>query len=426
MSAHPTFAEALRVWARIGLLSFGGPAGQIALMHKEIVDDHKWLTEQQFLNALNFCMLLPGPEAMQLATYSGWRLHGVKGGLAAGLLFVLPGAVVVLALAFTYAVLGNVPALEAIFLGVKAAVLVIVVEALLRISKRALKRSADWFIAGASFIAIFFFDAPFPLIILAAALIGAALSNHGKPAQTASHAPVPLARTAGTIALWLGIWLVPLGLITLSLGPSHVLAQTGLFFSKLAVVTFGGAYAVLAYMAQQAVETHGWLDAGEMLDGLGLAETTPGPLILVTEFVGTLAAFRSGGTPAWALGLAGAAVTLWVTFAPCFLWIFTGAPYIERIGSNARLSGALSGVTAAVVGVILNLALWFALHVLFAHVTAVDHGLLRLWTPDFASFDWLAGALSLLAALLLLWRHMGVIAVLAICAGLGLAVRLVF
>jgi len=219
---------------------------------------------------------------------------------------------------------------------------------------------------------------------------------------------------------------VPLGLIALTLGPSHVLAQTGLFFSKLAVVTFGGAYAVLAYMAQQAVETHGWLDAGEMLDGLGLAETTPGPLILVTEFVGTLAAFRSGGTPAWALGLAGAAVTLWATFAPCFLWIFTGAPYIERIGSNARLSGALSGVTAAVVGVILNLALWFALHVLFAHVTPVDHGLLRLWTPDFATFDWLAGALSCLAALLLLWRHMGVIAVLAICAGLGLAVRLVF
>jgi len=426
MSAHPTFAEAFRVWARIGLLSFGGPAGQIALMHKEIVDDHKWLTEQQFLNALNFCMLLPGPEAMQLATYSGWRLHGVKGGLAAGLLFVLPGALVVLALAFTYAALGNVPALEAIFLGVKAAVLVIVVEALLRISKRALAQRVDWLIAGASFIAIFFFDAPFPLIILAAALIGATLKNHGKPAQSVSHAPVPLARTVGTIALWLGIWLMPLGLIALTLGPSHVLTQTGLFFSKLAVVTFGGAYAVLAYMAQQAVETHGWLTAGEMLDGLGLAETTPGPLILVTEFVGTLAAFRSGSSPAWLMGLAGAAVTLWATFAPCFLWIFTGAPYIERIGSNARLSGALSGVTAAVVGVILNLALWFALHVLFAHVTPVDHGLLRLWTPDFATFDWLAGALSCLAALLLLWRHMGVITVLAICALLGLAVRLVF
>jgi chromate transporter len=424
MSADPTFAEALKVWARIGVLSFGGPAGQIALMHKELVDDHKWLAEQQFLNALNFCMLLPGPEAMQLATYSGWRLHGVKGGLTAGLLFILPGAAIVLALAFIYAVLGNVPAIEAVFLGVKAAVLVIVVEALLRIAKRALKRNADWAIAAASFVAIFFFAAPFPLIILAAALIGFTLGNHNAPGESQSHAPVPLTGTVATIVIWLGIWLVPLAAITIMLGPSHVLAQTGLFFSKLAIVTFGGAYAVLAYMAQQAVETHGWLSAGEMLDGLGLAETTPGPLILVTEFVGTLAAFRSGGSPAWAMGLAGAAVTLWATFAPCFLWIFAGAPYVERIGANARLSGALSGVTAAVVGVILNLALWFALHVLFAKVTPVSHGLLRLWTPDLATFDWLAGALSLLAAILLLWRHMGVITVLAICAGLGLVVKL--
>jgi chromate transporter len=348
----------------------------------------------------------------------------VKGGLAAGLLFVLPGAAVVLALAFIYATIGNVPAIEAVFLGVKAAVLVIVIEALLRIAKRALKRNADWAIAGASFIAIFFFDAPFPLIILAAALIGAALGNNSVAGTAETHAPVPLARTLRTLALWLCIWLVPLAALALALGPSHVLAQTSLFFSKLAVVTFGGAYAVLAYMAQQAVETHGWLSAGEMLDGLGLAETTPGPLILVTEFVGTLAAFRSGEGPAWLMGLAGAAVTLWATFAPCFAWIFTGAPYIERIGSNARLSGALSGVTAAVVGVILNLAFWFALHVLFAKVTPVTHGPLRVWTPDVATFDWLAGALSLLAAILLLWRHMGVITVLAICAGLGLAVRL--
>ncbi len=426
MGTHPTFTEALAVWARIGLLSFGGPAGQIALMHKMLVDDNKWLNEQKFLNALNFCMLLPGPEAMQLATYAGWRLHGVKGGLAAGLLFVLPGAGVVLALAFIYATLGNVPVIEAVFLGVKAAVLVIVIEALLRIAKRALKRGADWVIAATSFIAIFFLDAPFPLIIFAAALIGAVLGSNDTSPSTERHTPVPLARTASTIVLWLGIWLAPLGLIALALGPTHVLAQTGLFFSKLAVVTFGGAYAVLAYMAQQAVETHGWLSAGEMLDGLGLAETTPGPLILVTEFVGTLAAYRSGEGPAWLMGFAGAAVTLWATFAPCFLWIFTGAPYIERIGSNARLSGALGGVTAAVVGVILNLALWFALHVLFAKVTPVTQGPLRLWTPDFASFDWLAGMLSVLAALLLLWRHMGVIWVLAICAGLGLAVRLVF
>jgi chromate transporter len=424
MSDQPSYREALGVWARIGLLSFGGPAGQIALMHKMIVDERKWLTEQQFLNALNFCMLLPGPEAMQLATYSGWRLHGVKGGLAAGLLFVLPGAVVVLALAFIYAVLGNVPAVEAIFLGVKAAVLVIVVEALLRISKRALKRGADWAIAAMSFAAIFFFDAPFPLIILGAALIGFALRNNNAPPLSTHDAPVPLSRTGVTIILWLGIWLFPLTVIALALGPDHVLTQTGLFFSKLAVVTFGGAYAVLAYMAQQAVETYGWLSAGEMLDGLGLAETTPGPLILVTEFVGTLAAFRSGSSPAWAMALAGAAVTLWATFAPCFLWIFAGAPYVERIGSNARLSGALSGVTAAVVGVILNLSLWFALHVLFAKVTPVNHGPLRLWTPDFTTFDWLSGALAVLAVILLLWRHWGVIAVLAICAGLGLALKM--
>ncbi len=424
MSARPTFPEAVAVWARIGVLSFGGPAGQIALMHKMIVDEHKWLSEQQFLNALNFCMLLPGPEAMQLATYSGWRLHGVKGGLAAGLLFVLPGAAVVLALAFIYAALGNVPIIEAIFLGVKAAVLVIVIEALLRIAKRALTRRADWAIALASFIAIFFFDAPFPLIILAAALIGYWLGGNSTPSESTGDAPVPFARTVSTAALWLGIWLVPLAAITLALGPDHVLAQTGLFFSKLAIVTFGGAYAVLAYMAQQAVETYGWLSAGEMLDGLGLAETTPGPLILVTEFVGTLAAYRSGEGPPWAMGLAGAAVTLWATFAPCFAWIFTGAPYVERIGSNARLSGALAGVTAAVVGVILNLALWFALHVLFATVTPETYGFLRLWTPDFATFDWQAGALSLLAAILLLWRHMGVIPVLAICAALGLILRL--
>jgi chromate transporter len=275
-----------------------------------------------------------------------------------------------------------------------------------------------------SFAAIFFFDAPFPLIILGAALIGFALRNNNAPPLSTHDAPVPLSRTGVTIILWLGIWLFPLTVIALALGPDHVLTQTGLFFSKLAVVTFGGAYAVLAYMAQQAVETYGWLSAGEMLDGLGLAETTPGPLILVTEFVGTLAAFRSGSSPAWAMALAGAAVTLWATFTPCFLWIFAGAPYVERIGSNARLSGALSGVTAAVVGVILNLSLWFALHVLFAKVTPVNHGPLRLWTPDFTTFDWLSGALAVLAVILLLWRHWGVIAVLAICAGLGLALKM--
>ena len=374
----------------------------------------------QFLHASSWSRGDAARNLFRVASARGERRPGW------GLLFVLPGAVVVLALAFIYAVLGNVPAVEAIFLGVKAAVLVIVVEALLRISKRALKRGADWAIAAMSFAAIFFFDAPFPLIILGAALIGFALRNNNAPPQSTHDATVPLSRTGVTIILWLGIWLVPLTVIALALGPDHVLTQTGLFFSKLAVVTFGGAYAVLAYMAQQAVETYGWLSAGEMLDGLGLAETTPGPLILVTEFVGTLAAFRSGSSPAWSMALAGAAVTLWATFAPCFLWIFAGAPYVERIGSSARLSGALSGVTAAVVGVILNLSLWFALHVLFAKVTPVNHGPLRLWTPDFTTFDWLSGALAVLAVILLLWRHWGVVAVLAICAGLGLALKMAF
>ncbi len=428
MATAPSFRDAVAVWARIGVLSFGGPAGQIAMMHKMVVDDRRWLTEKQFLNALNFCMLLPGPEAMQLATYVGWRLHGVRGGLAAGLLFVLPGAAVVLALAMAYAAFGAVPAVEALFLGVKAAVLVIVIEALLRIAGRALTRRVDWVIAAVSFIAIFFFDAPFPLIIAAAALAGLALTRsadaHSGLEPAAPAPPERPARTAATVALWLAIWLLPLALIALALGADHVLTQAGLFFSKLAVVTFGGAYAVLAYMAQQAVETYGWLDAGEMLDGLGLAETTPGPLILVTEFVGYLAAYREGAGVPVLMGIAGAAVTLWATFAPCFLWIFAGAPYIERIGANVRAAGALAGVTAAVVGVILNLALWFALHVLFARVETVHAGPLRLWTPELASVDVVAGGLALLAALLLLWRGLGIITTLGICAALGLIVRL--
>ncbi|MDH3581155.1 MAG: chromate efflux transporter [Hyphomicrobiales bacterium] len=427
-AATPSFREAFALWARVGVLSFGGPAGQIALMHRMVVEERNWLTENQFLNALNFSMLLPGPEAMQLATYAGWRLHGLKGGLAAGLLFVLPGAAVVLALAMIYAAFGTVPVVEALFFGVKAAVLVIVIEALLRIAKRALKRREHWLLAAASFIAIFFLDLPYPLIVLGAALIGFALSSGDTQAPTANPAregkdTATLPQTAMTIAIWLAIWLVPLAMLFLMLGPSHVLPQAGLFFSKLAIVTFGGAYAVLAYMAQQAVEGFGWLSAGEMLDGLGLAETTPGPLILVTEFVGFLAAFREGGEPALLMGLAGAIVTLWVTFAPCFLWIFAGAPYIERIGANAKLSGALTGVTAAVVGVILNLALWFALHVLFAEVEAVNHGPVRLWTPELATFDWQAALLSALAAILLLWRHGGILTTLGVCAGLGLVAR---
>ena len=403
-STKPSFGEALALWGRIGILSFGGPAGQIALMHRLLVEERRWIAEERFLHALNFCMLLPGPEAMQLATYVGWRLHGTLGGLAAGILFVLPGALIVLGLSIAYAYYGQVPAVEAAFLGVKAAVLVIVVEALLRVARRALRGPYDFAIAAASFVAIFFFAAPFPLIIATAAAIGwlLALASPGPPSATpANPLPIPLSRTLKTAGLWLAIWVAPLVLIAALFGRAHVTTDIALFFSKLAVVTFGGAYSVLAYMAQQAVETYGWLSAGEMLDGLGLAETTPGPLILVTEFVGFLAGFRHGGEPKLAFGLLGAAISLWATFAPCFLWIFTGAPYVERLSASPRLAGALAGVTAAVVGVILNLSLWFALHVIFDTVTAVRHGPVLLWTPDLASLNVKALALSILAASLL-------------------------
>jgi chromate transporter len=425
-SIKPSFAEALALWGKLGVLSFGGPAGQIALMHRFLVDERRWIGEKSFLHALNFCMLLPGPEAMQLATYVGWRLHGTPGGLAAGLLFVLPGAVVVLALSIAYALYGQVPLVEAAFLGVKAAVLVIVVEALLRVARRALRGPYDIAIAAAAFAAIFFFAVPFPLIIAAAALLGWLHARAAPtPAPAAPLPPVPLLQTTKTAALWLAIWIVPLLTLAALFGRAHVTTDIALFFSKLAIVTFGGAYSVLAYMAQQAVETYGWLSAGEMLDGLGLAETTPGPLILVTEFVGFLAGYRHGGEPALAFGLLGAAITLWATFAPCFLWIFTGAPYVERLSTNPRLAGALAGVTAAVVGVILNLSLWFALHVLFGKVAAVRHGPLQLWTPDWATLNVEALSLALLAAALLFGLRLGILGTLAIAASIALAWSLI-
>jgi chromate transporter len=419
----PSLAELLRTFATIGVLSFGGPTAQIALMHRVLVDEKRWLSEEGFLGALSFCMLLPGPEAMQLATYSGWRLNGVLGGLAAGLLFVLPGAAVVMALAAIYAAYGSVPLVEAIFLGIKAAVLVIVIEALVRISKRALKGAEHYLVAALSFVAIFFLALPFPLIILAAALYGfwrlpASVAADPPPLQ-----PGAMRRTAGTVALWLAIWLAPLAAIAALVGPASVFAEIGWFFSKLAVVTFGGAYAVLAYMAQAVVIDFGWLAAGEMMDGLGLAETTPGPLILVTQFVAFLAAWRLGGEPAWLAGVFGAAVALWATFAPCFLWIFAGAPYIEWINAQPRLKGALSGITAAVVGVILNLALWFALHVFFATVEPVDvAGVIRLWTPEFATLDVRVLFLAGLSFYLLLFRRWPVPGVLAVAAVLAVGI----
>ena len=407
----PTFPEAVRVWAKIGLVSFGGPAAQIALMHKVLVDEQKWLAEPQFLSALSFCMLLPGPEAMQLATYAGWRLHGLKGGLAAGLLFVLPGAVVVLVLAMIYAAFGTLPLVTAIFLGIKSAVLVIVIEALLRISKRALKLPEHWLIAGLAFAGIFLLQLPFPVIIVAAALFGYGRSK-AAPTAAAPGPQVPWRQTVVTVLGWGAIWLLPLLGLAAWLGPSHVLTQQGWFFSKLAVVTFGGAYSVLAYMGQDVVTHYHWLTPGEMMDGLGLAETTPGPLILVTEFVGFLAAYGAGGVKSFGMGFAGAAVALWATFAPCFLWIFAGAPYIEWINAQSRLRGGLAAITAAVVGVILNLAVWFALQVFFARVSGIALGPVHLLVPDLASLNGRVVVLSCLSGYLLLWRHWDVARVL--------------
>lgn len=403
------------------MLSFGGPAGQIALMHRIVVEEKRWLDERRYLQALNFCMLLPGPEAMQLATYAGWSLHGWRGGLAAGLLFVLPGALVVLILAMLYAAFGQVPLVAALFYGVKAAVLAIVLEALLRVARRALKTSADWWIAVAAFIALYGFAAPFPLVVAAAALVGFWRAGEA-PKDPPPEIIVDWKGTARTALLWLALWLVPVLGIALIWGDNHVFTAVALFFSKLAIVTFGGAYAVLTYMAQQAVEVYGWLSAREMVDGLGLAETTPGPLILVTEFVGYLAGYRFGGGLAG--GIAGAVITLWVTFVPCFLWIMVGAPYIERLGAIPRISGALAAITAAVVGVILNLSVWFGLHVLFGKVERMTLGPAVPWVPDFATIDLWALVLTVMAAILLLRLHLGIAATLAIAAVCGLTIRL--
>jgi chromate transporter len=428
-------AEATRVWLRIGLLSFGGPAGQIALMHRVVVDERRWIADARFVHALNFCMLLPGPEAMQLATYVGWLLHGTRGGLIAGVLFVLPGAAVMLALAWLYAAYGQTALVAALFFGVKAAVLAIVVEALLRIGRRVLKNRTMVGLAAAAFVAMFALGAPFPLVVLGAGLVGLiggrvdpgrfAVLGGGAAEEIEERAVA--APTVGaalrTLAVWLGLWFAPLALLALAGG--GLFLEIGLFFSKLAVVTFGGAYAVLAYVAQEAVQTQGWLAPGQMLDGLGLAETTPGPLILVLQFVGFLAAWRgaSGLDPALA-GVFGAALTLWVTFVPCFLWIFLAAPFVERARGRPELTAALSAITAAVVGVILNLAIWFGLHVLFGRVLDLRLGPLDLPHPDLATLDPAALVLSLVAAIGLFRFHLGLLPVLGLCAGLGLLWRL--
>jgi chromate transporter len=418
--APPSVAEAARVWLRIGLLSFGGPAAQIALMHKEVVETRNWLSERQFLNALSFCMLLPGPEAMQLATYAGWRLHGTRGGLIAGLLFVIPGALVIMALATVYSMFGSVPLVSALFYGIKAAVLVIVLEALLRVAKRALTKRWHWLIAGLAFVGIFFFALPYPAIIAMAALFGWFWADTSADRQPVDMKHISAHKTLITLAVWLTIWLLPL-LALSAFDVPDILADVGKFFATLATVTFGGAYAVLAYMAQDVVGRFGWLTAGEMVDALGLAETTPGPLILVTQFVGFLAGFKAGGL--W-LGLVAALVTLWVTFAPCFLWIFAGAPYIEWISSQPRLKGALTAITAAVVGVILNLSIWFALHVFFSTVQRQSLGAMTLWRPDLASVEWLALGLFVVSGFLAFRLHWDILRVLAAASVLGATLRL--
>ena len=406
----------LKTFARIGLLSFGGPAAQIAVMHREVVESRDWMDEDGFLSALSFCMMLPGPEAMQLATYCGWRLRGVPGGVIAGLFFVLPGALVMLVLAALYAQFGHLPFSEALFLGVKATVTLIVLQALFRLGKKALGRPDRWALAVMSFMMIAVFAVPFPVIVFAAALIGALTAA---PAEIPPHAAPKAHHLPRTLLVWGALWAAPL-LALWATGQERLLA-IGLFFSRLAVVTFGGAYAVLAYMSQEVVNTQGWLTPEAMLDGLGLAETTPGPLILVTEFVGYMAATPLG---LWG-GVIGAALTLWVTFVPCFLWIFAGAPYIGWISTRPRLSSALKAITAAVVGVIASLSWWFTLHVLFAQTTRIEAGPVRLDLPMLQSLDLKALALMALAAVLLFGLKRGLMTVLALVALAGLAFHIV-
>ncbi|WP_075293248.1 chromate efflux transporter [Pararhizobium arenae] len=440
------FSEAVKVWARVAALSFGGPAGQIAVMHRIVVDEKKWVGEHRFLHALNYCMLLPGPEAHQLAIYIGWLLNNTKGGMIAGLLFVLPGFLSILALSYIYVIFGQVTTIEGMFFGLKCAVLAVVIQAVFRIGSRAIKNNVMLAIAAAAFISIFILHVPFPLIIIGAGIIGYFGGRTGVQAfkvggghQSGSgkiladrdsvlgediphHARPNLAWSLKTSGALAALWLVPVAALVLTLGWDNVFTKIGLFFSQMAVVTFGGAYAVLAYVAQAAVVNYGWLRPGEMLDGLGMAETTPGPLIMVTQFVGFLAGYRDPGSlsPLVAATI-GAILTTWVTFLPSFLWIFAGAPFIEKMRGNAALGGAMSAITAAVVGVILNLAIWFGLHVLFENVTTFSIGVWSIDLPVIASIVWPSLVLTILAAVAIFWLKLSVISALPACAALGVA-----
>jgi chromate transporter len=440
--------EAFWTWLRVASLSFGGPAGQIAVMHRILVEEKRWISESRFLHALNYCMLLPGPEAQQLATYIGWLMHRTLGGIMAGVLFVIPGVIAIMALSYVYAGYGNVPVIVALFFGLKAAVLAIVLEAVFRIGKRSLKNNAMRLLAAAAFVGIFFFNIPFPIIIFGAALIGflgawtgakafLIKSGHGSGKQDAGvvdsllgdklpdHARPTVARALWASSIWLVLWLVPVIALVATLGTGNVFSEIAVFFSKMAMVTFGGAYAVLAYVAQQAVENYGWLKPGEMLDGLGMAETTPGPLIMVLQFVGFMAAFRDPGTLSpMVAGTLGGLLATWVTFTPCFLWIFLGAPFIEVLRDNKNLNGALSAITAAVVGVVLNLAIWFALHSVFRTVRPVHGYGLSFDMPVLASVDPWALALSLAAIVAIFRFKVGMITTLLACSAVGIILHL--
>jgi chromate transporter len=424
-TVKPTFRELVAASFKVGCLGFGGPVGQIALMHSIFVDEKKWIDETRYLHALNYCMLLPGPEAQQLATYVGWLLHGVRGGVVAGLLFVLPGAVLVFALSWLYATHGDTAFVSGLFYGIKAAVLALVIEALWKIGRRALKTRLDLLIAVAALALLFLFSAPFVLVIAAAAVFGLGRARWmpGKAVETVGTTSQPRAGTAFRAAVvWGLIWIAPLLLALITLGPDHVLSQVGLLFSQLAIVTFGGAYAVLAFLQQQAVEGHAWLSAGQMIDGLGLAETTPGPLILVNQFVGFLAGWQAQGGGFWPAA-ATATMASWCTFAPSFLWIFAGAPFAESLRRSRLAAGALASITSAVLGVIASLAIWFGLHVLFQRTLnqPTPWGA-ELPIPDVASFDWIAAALASAAAFALIRfkTHVVIVVIASALAGIGI------
>ena len=420
------FAELVRAFARVAALSFGGPAAQISVIHRVAVDEKKWIDESAFVRALSFCMLLPGPEAQQLATYLGWKLHGVRGGLTAGLLFVLPGFVSMLVLSILYVSAADVALVAALFYGLKPAVLPVVLEAVFRLKRRAASGALGTAIAFAAFVAIFAFRVPFPVIVIGAGLLGAIAD---RSTSVMSSAPERVSRdevwhTARTAVTWLLIWLLPVAALLLAFGADHVFARQAAFFSRVAVFTFGGAYAVLAYVAQQAVDVFSWVTPGEMLDGLGLAETTPGPLIMVVQFVGFLGAFRNPGTmdPIVA-GIIGSLVTVWVTFAPSFMFILVGAPWVERLTSNRKLASALAGVTAAVVGVVLNLGVWFAIHTLFTRVEDRAFGAMTLPVPDVATFSPIVAAIAIFATLALFRFRISMLWVLAGGALLGVVAK---